>query len=230
MEPTKIPCLAKGISAGLWVDFGEAWALAAGLHPAPTCKRSWTAAGGHRRGFILGCPLAAAALLSCKVQPDRWIAPHLAVRALFDYGRWESWVTQPVRCTPLWPASWLPVVDKTRGSKSAEVQRVWEIYDERLQFMSRHDASLLDESLGRDDVSMAWSVWSRAAEAALADAFQFSGGPLPSRGLVLGRGAALFRRVQLGGHWVRRARANAADALDAADIFLYRDFSHCSSA
>ena len=42
---------------------------------------------------------------------------------------------------------------------------------------------------------------------------------------VLGRGAALFRRVQLGGHWVRRARANAADALDAAHVFLYRDFS-----
>ena len=114
VEPTKIHCLEKGISAGLWVDFGEAWALVAGLNPAPTCKRSWTAAGGHRRDFILGCPLAAAGILSCKVQPDRWIAPHLAVRALFDYGRWESWVTQPVRCTPLWPASWLPVVDKTR--------------------------------------------------------------------------------------------------------------------
>ena len=191
----------------------------------PTCKRSWTAAGGHRRDFVLGCPLAADALLSCKVQLDRWIASHLAVRALFDYGRWESWVTQPVHCTPLWPASWLPVVDKTRGSKSAEVQRVWETYDERLQFMSRRDASLLDESLDRDDVSLAWAVWSRAAESALTDAFQFSGGPLLSRGLVLGRGAALFRWVQLGGPWVRRARANAADALDAADIFLYRDLS-----
>ena len=87
VDPTKIPCLAKGISTGLWVDFGEAWALAAGLHPAPTCKRGWTAAGGHRRDFILGCPLAAAAILSCKGQPDRWIAPHLAVRALFDYDR-----------------------------------------------------------------------------------------------------------------------------------------------
>ena len=39
------------------------------------------------------------------------------------------------------------------------------------------------------------------------------------------RGAALFRWVQLGGPWVRRARANAADALDAADVFLYRDLS-----
>ena len=34
-----------------------------------------------------------------------------------------------------------------------------------------------------------------------------------------------FRWVQLGGPWVRRARANAADALDAADVFLYRDHS-----
>ena len=49
VEPTKIPCLPKGISAGLWVDFESAWALAAGLQPAPTCKRDWSASGGHRR-------------------------------------------------------------------------------------------------------------------------------------------------------------------------------------
>ena len=75
VEPTKIPCLAKGISAGLWVDIEEAWAVASGLQPAPTCKRDWTSAGGHRRDFILGCPLAAAAVFSCRVQDDRWIAP-----------------------------------------------------------------------------------------------------------------------------------------------------------
>ena len=83
---------------------------------------------------------------------------------------------------------------------------------------------LLDESLNADDVSSAWLVWSRAAEAALAGAYRFSGGPLPSRGLVLGRGSASFRVVRLGGHRVRKARANAADALDA-DVFLYRDSS-----
>ena len=225
VEPTKIPCLAKGISAGLWVDFEEAWALAPGLQPAPTCKRSWTAAGGHRRDFIFGCPLAAAAVLSCRVQPDRWIAPHLAIRTLFDCCRWESRVTQPVQRASLRPDSWLPAIDKSRSSKSVEVQRVWEIYDERLQFVSRQDASLLDESLETDDVSLAWLVCSRAAEAALADAFRFSGGSLPSRGLVLGRGSALFRVVRLGGHQVRKAQANVADALDAADVFLYRDAS-----
>ena len=36
----------------------------------------------------------------------------------------------------------------------------------------------LDESLGADDVSRAWLVWSGAAEAALADVFWISGGPI----------------------------------------------------
>ena len=116
--------------------------------------------------------------------------------------------------TPLWLASWLPAVDKRRGSKPVEVQRVWEIYDERLQFMSRQDALLLDDSFGAGDVSRAWLVWSGAAEAAV-----------PGRGLVLGRGSASFRVVRLGGHNVRKACGNAADAHDAADVFLYRDSS-----
>ena len=127
--------------------------------------------------------------------------------------------------TPLWPASWLPAVDKSGGSKSVEVQRVWEIYDERLQFLSRHDVLLLDDSLDACDFSRAWLVWSGALEAALADAYRFSGDPLPSRGLVLGRESASFRVVGLGGHKVRKARGNAADAHDAADVFLYRDSS-----
>ena len=119
---------------------------------------------------MVGCPLAVAAVLSCKVQADRWVAPHLAIRTLFDCCRWESRISQSVQRTPLWPASWLPAVDKGRGSKSVEVQRVWEIYDERLQFMSRLDALQLDDSLDAGDVSRAWLVWSGAVEAALADA------------------------------------------------------------
>ena len=109
----------------------------------------------------------------------------------------------------------MPAVLKGRSSKSVEIQRVWEVYDERLQFMSRQDALLLDEALGADDVSMAWVVWSRAAESALLDAYRFSGGSLPSRGLVLGRGSAMFRVVRLGGHPVRKARGNIADVLKA---------------
>ena len=225
VEPTKIPCLAKGISAGLWVDLEEAWALAAGLGPAVTCKKAWDSAGGHRRDFMVGCPLAVAAVSSCKVLNDRWIAPHPAVRTLFDCCRWTCSVTQVVQRTTLWPASWLPAVDKSRSSKSVEVQSVWEVYDERLQFMSCRDALLLDASLAAYDVSRAWAVRSGAVESALVDAYRFSGGPLPSRGLVLGRGRASFRVVKLGGHKIRKARGYAADAHDAADVFLYRDSS-----
>ena len=225
VEATKIICLAKGISAGLWVDLEEAWALAAGFGPAVTCKKAWDSAGGHRGDFIVGCPLAVAAVLSCKVQNDRWVAPHLAVRTLFDCCRWTCSVTRVVQRTPLWPASLLPAIDKSRGSKSVEVRRVWEIYDDRLQFMSRRDALLLDDSLAAGDVSRAWAVWSGAVETALADAYRFSGGPLPSRGLVLGRRNASFRVVRLGGRKVRKARGNAVDVHDAADVFLYRDSS-----
>ena len=57
------------------------------------------------------------------------------------------------------------------------------------------------------------------------DAYRFSGGPLPSRGVVLGRGRASFRVVKLGGHKIRKARGYAADAHDDADVFLYRDSS-----
>ena len=152
--------------------------------------REWGSGGGTRRDFMIGCPLTAAAVLTCMVQPDRWIAPHLAVRTLFDCDCWSCRVTQLVRFSPLWPASWLPAVDKSRGSKSVEVQRVWEIYDDRLQFMSRQDALILGESLDAGEVSQAWLVCSRAAETALADACCCSGGPAPSHGLVLGRGMA----------------------------------------
>ena len=131
-------------------------------------------------------------------------------------------LTQPVQRSPLWPASWLPALNKSRVSKSAEVQRVREIYDDRLQFMGRVDALALDESLDVGDVSRAWLVWSSAAEAALADAYRFAGGPMPVKGLVMGGGTAGMRTVRSDGPMVRLARRNARrwleavmDALDA---------------
>ena len=125
----------------------------------------------------------------------------------FDCCRWDYRVTQLVQRTTLWPAFWLPAVDRSRGSKSVEVQRVWGVYDERLQFMPRQDALHVDELLDAGD------------------AYRFSGGPLPGGCLVLGRGRVLFRVVRLGGHQVRKARGNVGDAHDAADVFLYRDYS-----
>ena len=41
VEPTKILCLPKGVSAGLFVDLAAAWACALGVALAATCKRSF---------------------------------------------------------------------------------------------------------------------------------------------------------------------------------------------
>ena len=75
---------------------------------------------GPEGDFMVGCPRAAAAVFRCVVRKDRWILPHLAVRTHFEYSRWVSQVSQLALRTPLWLASWLPVLDKSRGSKSAE--------------------------------------------------------------------------------------------------------------
>ena len=199
VEPTKIPCLAKGISAGLWVDLEASWATAAGRTPAVTCKRTWDSDSGNRRDFQIGCPLCAAAVLSCEVVGDRWIQPHLAVRTWFVADWWTACVTQPRRFTPLWPASWVPSVDRSRSSKSAEVRRIWDIYDERLGWVDADDAFTVDSAVASGDVSGAWIAWSNAAEGALVDAFCLAGGPVPERGFCLAGGwRALVKFVWAG--------------------------------
>ena len=102
---------------------------------------------------------------------------------------------------------------------------MWELYDDRLQFMARSDAFLLDESLRLDDVCIAWMVWSEAAEAALDDANQFAAGPVLVWSLVLERGRARFRVVRLGRPKVRNARSGSSDVHEAGDVFMYRDSS-----
>ena len=205
VEPTKVPCLAKGISAGLWIDLEASWAAASGSNPTVTCKRTWDSDSGNRRDFQIGCPLCAAAVLSCRVENDRWVQPHLAVRTRFSGVRWSAMVTQPCRFTPVWPASWVHAVDKSRSSRSAEVRRIWEIYDERLGVICADDVGGLRDALGFGDVSGAWVIWSSVAEVALVDAFCLAGGPVPDGGFRLGRGVARFNRVCLGGPKVRKA-------------------------
>ena len=88
VESTKIPCLSKGISAGFWVDLEVAWSVASVV----TCKRNRESTWGN----LVGCPVVAAAVLSCSVCSGRWLQPHFAVRASFDCHRWSCRVTQLV--------------------------------------------------------------------------------------------------------------------------------------
>ena len=156
IEPCKIPCLLKGIVGGYWFDLQDAWARAAGRVPGVTCKRDWACAGGTRRDFILCCPLATAALGGCWVDSTRWVQPHFAVCATFRACRWSARVVRPVPVTPLWPASRVSAVDKTRCSKSVEVRDVWDIYDDTLRFVPIGDAWAIDDALVDGDLHLAW--------------------------------------------------------------------------
>ena len=225
VEPRKIPCLLKGIMEGHWFDLQDAWARASGGVPDVTCKRDLACVGGTRRDFILGCPLATAALGGCWVDQDRWVQPHFSVGASFSACRWSERVEQPIWVTPLWPAYWVSTIDKTRNSKSVEVRGIWEIYDDVLEFIPADDAWAIDGALVDRDPHLAWGRWSLAAEKALADAFQRSGGPVPAQGLCLGRGKACLCTMSVGGKCSRRNRPCLADPMDATEIHLYKSHS-----
>ena len=110
-------------------------------------------------------------------------------------------------------------------SKSAEVRRIWDVYDERLRWVDAGDALSVGSAIASGDVSRAWLVWSDAAEGALLSALCLAGGPVPDRGFCLGRGSARFNRVRLGGSKVCRTRARCSDLGDGALVDLYRDHS-----
>ena len=83
-DPAVIPCLAKGISAGRYVDLALAYSLGAGVAPDVTCRFSREDGTGSRRDFFVGCPGALAASQACYVT-DRWFTPHFSVLARFSY-------------------------------------------------------------------------------------------------------------------------------------------------
>ena len=217
--------MLRGISAGLWVDLQGAWANASGVRPGVTCKRDLTCSGGSRRDFVLGCPLAAAALAGCWVDCNRWIQPHFAVRASFLASRWTVKVCGPVPLSPLWPASWVAAVDKTRSSKSAEVRGIWEVYDKALEFIPVDQAVAIRDALADGNVTTAWTAWSHAAEHVLSRAFFLAGGPVPPGGLVTGRGSALLSDRVLGGKMVRKLRHACVDPALGSEVHLFRDTS-----
>ena len=224
IEPSKIPCLAKGISEGSLVDFSEQFAACRGNLPAPTCKNIWDSVG-TRRDFILGNPAAFAACTGCWVDECRWSKPHFSIRTVLDTGRWTSYVTKATTFTPIWPVLWLPALDKSKTSRNKEVQQVWLVYEERLKTVDLHSVMRIEEGLSVGDPSSAWSSWSHAAESALADAYCLAGSPMPIGGILqLGRGRFVSARVQLGGAQVRRTgpyRSDEGEAEDLAGVCLY---------
>ena len=122
-DPAIIPCLAKGISAGRYIDLALAFSLGAGLTPDATCWFSREEGTGSRRDFFVGCPGALAASQACFVT-DRWFTPHISVLARFRIGAWMADVACSVAFQPIWPACWLDTPDRSSSSSTRVVHDV----------------------------------------------------------------------------------------------------------
>ena len=167
---------------------------------------------------------AVSALRWCSVLRERWILPHYAGRASFSIDRWSAKVCMPVRPSVLWPAAWVSYVDKSRSSKSVEVRRIWEAYDEALSYIPPAFWQGIRSSLLVGDVSSAWRIWSFFAEVSLVRAFVVSGGPVSGSSFRLGRGAAGFKTVSIGGPVVRKVRSDLGSG-DGQAVHLFKDSS-----
>ena len=66
-------------------------------------------------------------------------------------GRWSARACLPVWFSVLWLAAWVACSDRSGGSKSVEVRRIWEVYDESL--LSVHPLPF-----GRVSVLLFWLV------------------------------------------------------------------------
>ena len=156
-DPAVIPCLAKGISAGRYVDLALAYSLGAGIAPDATCRFSRQDSTGSHRVFFAGCPSALAASQTCYVT-DRWFTPHFSVLARFRIGAWMADVACPVACQPIWPACWLDTPDRSSSSSTRVVQDVWDICRDVLQVVPEEVVLALKNAVSRSSVENFWSI------------------------------------------------------------------------
>ena len=101
-DPSVIPCLSKGISAGRYVDLALAYSWGAGLTPDATCRSSREEGTGSRRDFFVGS----------------------SVVARFCIDAWMADVACPIVCQPISPACWLDTPDRSSSSATRAVQEV----------------------------------------------------------------------------------------------------------
>ena len=119
---------------------------------------------------MVGCPLAAAAVVNCYVDTERLIQPRLANYVLFLAPRDCPGELLSLLLVLLFGLvlGWLLLIKEgvkiNGGSEGLEIHGDW------LQFMTLRHIQALENTLLGYDVSAAWISWSSAAESALADA------------------------------------------------------------
>ena len=98
------------------------------------------------------------------------------------------------------------------------------MYDESLSLVHPAFWEGIRSSPLAGDVSSAWRVWLFSAEVSLVRVFVGSGGPTTESGFRLGRGAAQFRSVPIGGPVVGKLRPDLGSE-DGQAVHLCKDAS-----
>ena len=198
-DPAVIPCLAKGISAGRYVDLALGILSETGLPPDGTCRFSREVGTGSRRDFFVGCPNALAASDACYVT-DRWFTTHFSVLARFRIDAWMADVACPLVCQPVRPACWLDTLDRSSSSSTRVVQDVWDVERDELGVVPDEVVLALRDAASRSSVDDFWSIWSSSAEEGLFRAYSKAGGPTEAgNSAFLGGGLLRIRSRRLGG-------------------------------
>ena len=156
-DPEVIPCLAKGIASGNFIDLALAFSARAGCAPEVTCRFKLEEGAGSRRDFMVVCPDALAASTACRVT-DRWFTPHFSILAEFSIHRWNAEVSCPLAICPIWPACWIDTPDRSSSSLSRAVQDAWEVYGEELLGVPQGLFLRLREAYDRASVDDFWDA------------------------------------------------------------------------
>ena len=122
-DPAVILCLAKGISAGRYVDLALAHSLGAGPTPGITFRFSREDCTCFCGDFFVVCPGALTASQVCYFT-DKWFTPHFSVLDRFRIHAWMVDVACPITCQPICPACLLDIPDKSSSSSFRVVQDV----------------------------------------------------------------------------------------------------------
>ena len=213
---------------GRLTDLEAAHAEGRGQSPSVTCRFQLDGPGTRRDFFFLACPNALAACVDCRVLEERWFRPHFGVVSCYNFGVWTEEVRFSRMVSPLAPACWLEVPDRSWYSASGAVQEIWQVYFETLLYVPEEVQDELRRfCISEPDVDAAWRVWSSAAEYGLLSAHEAAGGPC-SQGDApfLGRGSAIIRNRRIGGR--TPGRLHRPSRADAVDVDTCESFSNSS--
>ena len=176
-DPAVISCLAKGISAGRYVDLALSYSLGAGLTLDATCRFSREEGTGFRRDSFIGCPVL---LLHLMLVMSLIGGLLLIFQFLLAFVLMLGWLT----LLALLYASlfgllvgWTLMIGPPR--RPLVLSRMsGMLYRDELETVPDEVVLALRDAASRSSVDDFWSIWSRCAELGLFRAYSKAGGPL----------------------------------------------------